>query len=267
MKISVVMSVYMRDDSIHLAMAIESLIKQTFIPDEIIIVGDGLLTADLYKVIKKYQDNHKIIKFISYEENKGPAFAWDLGIKESNNEWIARMDADDICEESRFETQLSYISDHPDLEIIGGYIKEFENDPNEVVGERKVPISPKKIYSFAKFRCPFNHVTVIFKKTSYEKAGGYKQITGFVDYYLWARMLNNNVSVSNIPEYLVRVRVGNDMIGRRSGYQYAKNECLLFIKMYKMRFINTLQLIRNIMIRLPLRILPKNIINQIYKFR
>jgi len=103
MKFSVVMSVYIKDNDFFLKKSLESLVSQTLLPDEIILVADGALKSSLYKVISNYRCQYDFIKFISYEENKGPAYAWNIAIENSNNDWIARMDADDICEIDRFE--------------------------------------------------------------------------------------------------------------------------------------------------------------------
>jgi len=267
MKFSIIMSVYIKDNNIFLKKSLESLVTQTLIPNEIILVADGVLSNSLYEVINSYKHRYDFIKFISYEKNKGPAYAWNIAIENSQNDWIARMDADDICEIDRFEKQVLFLKNNPKVLLLGGHISEFNSDENAPVGIKKAPIGMSNIVKFSKKRNPFNHVTVFFKKELWSNAGRYIQISGFVDYYLWIRVLSKNTFVENLDTPLVKVRVGNDMIGRRIGWGYLKNEIKFMHCSYKIGYISFYQMVKNIVVRAPVRILPKNFVKKLYKFR
>ena len=88
----------------------------------------------------------------------------------------------------------------------------------------------------------------------------------FEDYYLWARMILNGTKFYNIQEVLVNMRAGYGQLERRSGLEYAKNELNLLNTLKKEGFLNNFQYIKNIFIKIPIRLLPKSIIKIVYKF-
>ena len=147
------------------------------------------------------------------------------------------MDSDDICVPTRFEEQL-YIMEQEKADIVGGDIQEFIGNPKNAVSLRKVPKGNGEIRSFMKKRCPFNQMSVVFKKEAVEKAGGYLDWYCNEDYYLWLRMALNNCIFANTGTILVHVRVGEEMYGRRGGIKYYKSEAKLQKFMLKNRIIN-----------------------------
>ena len=103
--------------------------KQTLKPDEIILVEDGKLTPELYQIIEKW--NKKIngkLKRIPLQENGGLAKALNTGIKHCSGEYIARMDSDDICDPARFEKQIYFFQNNPDVDVLGSAIREFNEN-------------------------------------------------------------------------------------------------------------------------------------------
>ncbi len=77
------------------------------------------------------------------------------------------MDSDDVAMPNRFEKQIKYLEDNPDCDIVGGQITEFIGSENNIVGKRTVPCTHSEIIHYLKSRCPFNHMTVAFKKMQY----------------------------------------------------------------------------------------------------
>ena len=127
------------------------------------------------------------------------------------------MDSDDISLPDRFDKQLAYIENHPNVDVIGGAIAEFTNTLGDMQSERHVGLDMKAIRKMAKTRTPMNHVSVMFKKAVVEKAGGYCENFGKLeDYKLWVDLLGNHAVLANIDDVLVYVRTGNGFIARRS---------------------------------------------------
>jgi len=118
----------------------------------------------------------------------------------------------------------------------------------------------------AKTRMPVNHVTLMFKRTSALKAGNYQKILWFEDYYLVVRMLIKGSLFHNIQMPLVNVRSDFEQLVRRSGIKYGLNEIYLQRIFYRIGFISLPLLIKNSIIRMTARIMPKYILKQIYKF-
>ena len=220
-KYSVLMSLYKKEHPEYLRLALDSMIKQTVKPDEIVLVKDGPLTPELDAVVEEYKSH---LHIVVNEKNLGLGLALNEGLKACRNELVARMDTDDISELDRCEKQLSYFSKHPETTILGGQIEEFITDPKDVVGRRIVPETDKDLKEYMKKRCPFNHMTVMFKKIDVIKVGNYQDWFWNEDYYLWIRLALEDCTFANLPDTLVHTRVGADMYQRRGGDRYFKSE-------------------------------------------
>ena len=113
---------------------------------------------------------------------------------------------------------------------MGSCIEEFIDSPNDINRFRNVPLSSADIERKKYIRNPFNHMTVAFKKDIIINAGGYVDMPGYEDYYLWLRVLRTHKG-KNLKNSLVYARVGNNMIGRRHGYDFFKNELRFQLKL------------------------------------
>lgn len=221
-KFSVLMSVYYKEKPQYFKECMDSLYSQTVLPDEIILVEDGRLTQELYDVIELYESKSEQISLVRVplEQNRGLGLALAEGIKHCSNELIARMDTDDICVHDRFEKQLSAFEKTPGLDVVGGYIAEFDTDKEHTNALRKVPLKHSDIIRYQRKRDALNHVSVVFKKSAVLRSGNYQSCLLMEDSLLWANMIKNNCRMANIDEVLVYVRTGDDMIKRRGGLDY-----------------------------------------------
>lgn len=226
MKFSVSVCVYGGDNAEHFACAVNSILDQTVTPDEVILVVDGPVSEEIDRVIRSYEENESFA-VIRFAENQGHGNARRAGIAACRNELVAIMDADDISAPDRFEKQLAVFASDEDIDIVGGNITEFVGLPENVVARREVPVRDAEIKEYMKTRCPFNQVTVMFRKSMYEKVGGYIEWYCEEDYYLWIRMMQSGAVFANIDKELVNVRVGEDMYRRRGGVKYFKSEARL----------------------------------------
>lgn len=236
---SVLMSVYIKEKPEFLKLALDSMFNQTVPPAEIVLVEDGPLTTELYALLDEYSAKHgEKFKRIANETNLGLGKALNKGLAECANELVARMDTDDISDLARCEKQLQYFAENSELDVIGTDIAEFTDSPDNIVSVRKVPNSHEEICEFLKKRCPLNHMSVMFKKSSVEKAGGYLDWHYNEDYYLWIRMYLAGCKFANIEGNYVYVRVGEEMFARRGGKAYYKSEKELFKFMRKNKIIS-----------------------------
>lgn len=126
---------------------------------------------------------------IYLEKNQGLGNALRIALDNCKNEWVARMDSDDVSQPYRFESQLNYLKKHPKVDMIGGNITEFIGEESNVTGQRHVPETNKEIREYMKKRCAFNHMSVMYKKSAVDKAGGYQDWFWNEDYFLWIRMM------------------------------------------------------------------------------
>lgn len=212
------MSVYKNDSPEFLKLSLKSIYdNQTRKPDEIVVVFDGPLTNELYQVLNEFKrDKEKIVKYYSQEINRGLGDALRIGSEYCTGDYILRMDSDDISDSYRFEKQISYVEKHPEIDVVGTDIAEFQNSLNEK--NKRIRSCPKyhdEIVKMAKHRNPMNHVSVCIKKSALIKSGGYKTLLLLEDYYLWLRMIETGCKLANINESLVYVRIGNGFDSKR----------------------------------------------------
>lgn len=267
LRFSVLMSVYYKENPSWFKTALDSVINQTLQPNEIVLIEDGKLTDELYKVIEEYKNHYpNLFKIIPLEKNSGLGEALRVGVLNCSNELIARMDTDDIARNDRFEKQIQFFQEHPNVDLVGSWISEFEDEPDKIISYRQLPIEHQEIYKFGQFRCPVNHMTVMYRKDAVLKAGNYQTFKNIEDYYLWGRMLKQGAVFANIPECLVNVRAGNSMLKRRANLTYFFNsEFPLHTELYKMGFINLKQYLRNISSKFLLRAIPQWAMAIIYR--
>lgn len=194
------------------------------------------------------------LKIIKFEKNRGHGKARNTSVTAAKNELIAMMDADDIAVKERFERQLA-VFQNEEVSVVGGQITEFEDCPSNITGIRAVPETNEQIYAYLKKRCPFNHVTVMFKKSDVIAVGGYQEWYCDEDYYLWIRMAERGMKFQNLPDVLVNVRAGRDMYNRRGGWNYFNSERRLQDYMLRKRIIGFPQYINNVCLRFGVQIL------------
>lgn len=256
-KISVVMSVYKKDNPTHFSAAISSLLDQTYLPEEIIIVIDGDVSDEINLRIDFYSKN-PIIKIIRLEENRGLANALNVGIKNSSFPLIARMDSDDICFNDRFEKQIKVLNEKK-LDIVGGQIIEFGKDITDVISKRIVPCEHSEIVKLLKFRSPFSHPTILFKKKVFDTLEGYDSSIFPEDYDFFVRAYLEQFKFGNVPDEVLWFRLGenrSETIKRRWGITYAKNEFNLYKKFLKMNFFSYYGFFKVVLLKIPIRLLP-----------
>lgn len=235
-KFSVLMSVYIKERPEYLQASLNSLVKQTVLPSEIVLVEDGPLSDELNQVVEKFDEAYpKLFRIKKLSKNKGLGKALNIGLLACENELVARMDSDDIAVENRFAIQLTTMI-REDLDIYGGQIIEFTNDIKNTLAKRIVPLQNNKIIKFAHKRNPFNHMTVMFKKSKIQMLGSYRTKPGYEDYDLWVRAITAGLKLKNDPGILVYVRAGEDMVNRRGGIDYIKSIIGMRMNFFKLGF-------------------------------
>lgn len=264
MDFTILQSVYKKDDANYLEQCFQSIYSSSCKPKVIVLVKDGPVSSKIEKVISKWI---KLInlKVIGYEENKGLAYALNYGLQFVETELVARMDSDDLVYTDRFEKQINFFERNPDIALLSGFIDEFNENPNEIVSTRKVPLENEDIKNYLKKRNAFNHMAVMFKKSAIIDSGSYQIVPYFEDYDLWIRTVQKGYKVANIPEKLVKARIGNDMIGRRHGFSYARHEIFFLKRQLATGFISKQEYNKLVLLRVPIRLLPKWALKFVYK--
>lgn len=227
---SVLMTVYYKDNPEFVKQGIDSMLSQTILTDDFVLVCDGTLTDELNFLIRNYEiNNKKIFHVVRIQNNIGLGAALRYGLPLCKNRLVARMDNDDIASSNRCEKELKFFENNPDVSIVGSYVAEFENSINDVIRLKEVPTDLSSIILFSKKRNPFNHSTVMLDKNKILSIGNYSEMRTNQDVELWVRALNNGLIGANIPEALVYFRFDIDTYKRRKNLKNVK----LMIKVWK----------------------------------
>lgn len=213
-KISVIMGIYNCADT--LPQAIDSILSQTYSDWELILCDD-CSTDQTYNVAQEYQKKYpEKIKLIKNEKNSYLAFSLNHCLQYAAGVYIARMDGDDISAPDRFEKQVHYLETHPEVQLVGTAMRQF----NDKDGDIRVVSKPEKTNRWMLHDLiPFNHATIMTYKSVYDKLGGYTvadRTRRGQDYDLWFRFFAEGFVGDNIQEALYYVREDMKAIKRRT---------------------------------------------------
>lgn len=263
---SVLMPIYYKENPEYFATALESIVNQTLMPNEIVIVKDGPLTSELDFVIENFvSKSPQLFNIVELKENVGQGKARNAGLNACSHNIVALMDSDDIARNDRFEIQITYMEKNPNVDVVGSFITEFENNPEIIESIKAVPITHEEIYNFGKWRSPMNNMTVVYKKDKIFEVGAYNFFNFGEDYLLFAKMLMNGCKFYNFEDCLVNARAGSRMLAKRVGWNKIKQEFLLFYEFRKMGYINNYQFVRNVSLKFLLRVIPNWLRTWIYR--
>ena len=257
-KFSVLMSVYDKEKPQYLEQALYSVLNQTLMPNEVLLVKDGKLNKELEEVINKVKKEYpNILNILAFSENRGLGLALNDGLKACKYDIVFRMDTDDISKNNRFEKQIKVFKDK-DIAIVGTNIEEFDENMENSLSIKSVPETSLEISKYVKKRNPFNHMSVAYRKSIILEVGSYEDVRYFEDYYLWCKVLKKYKGY-NIQECLIDVRAGKSMFKRRGGFSYVKNIISFEKKILKLGTINYFEFIINVIERTLIAIFPSDL--------
>lgn len=224
--IAVLLSVYKNDKVEFLQLSVDSILNQSY-KNIILYIGvDGAIGEKLHKSLKQYEQ-HGNVNIVYFSENRGLAVVLNdlLSLcKEANIEYIARMDADDISLSNRLAKQMNYLLLHPKVDIVGGSIEEI-NEQSERNGKSVIyPLTHQECFKFFRYRDPLAHPAVMFRKSFFDKAKGYRnEYRKNQDTMLWFDGFMNGCIFANLDETVLLFRVTDDFYkNRRNGFKRAK---------------------------------------------
>lgn len=227
--LAVILPVYKKDQKYYLYLSVDSIMMQTYRDFHLYIGVDGLVGEDLMSFLKQIEKQSKV-SVIWYNTNRGLACVLndllDLCFKE-NYDYIARMDADDISEIDRFEKQITFLNDNPQIDVVGGAISEIDENGESRYKTVIYPRTPEECRSFFSKRNPHAHPAVMFRKRFFEKAGckyrpEYRQNQ---DTMLWYDGMMAGTLHANIPDVVLKFRMTDTMFKkRRNGWAFAKKQ-------------------------------------------
>lgn len=266
---SVLLSVYYKEKSVNLKLALESVFDQSQKPNEVVLVIDGPIEDNLWDIIKMFSTKYseKIFKIVPLEKNLGLGEALRIGVLECTKPIIARMDTDDICRRDRFKKQLEFLVENSDIDVVGSNIEEFNQIPGDLRRFKKNPEFHDQLISNIKLKSPFNHPSIMMRKESLIFAGNYNgDLMLFEDYSLFLRMWKAGLKFHNLQEVLLDFRVGSGLetIKRRSGVHYLRKELNFIRYCNKNNIFTSLDFYKYILLKFPIRLLPSRLVLWLY---
>ncbi len=262
---TLLMSCWAGDRADHLRAAFRSTVQdQTRRPAQVVLVQDGPVPAELAEEIAGLVRESPVpVTHVEMPANVGLGPALDAGLAASEHEVVARMDADDLSVPERFEKQLPYLEAGAD--IVGSGLWEFGQDLTDVVGRRTPPTDPDEIRRVIRFRDPFNHPTVVYRRSAVLAAGGYTDMALMEDYLLFTRMVAGGAVPANIAEPLVHYRVGDGAYARRGGVRLLRSEVALQRRFRALGLTTRGQFARNVAVRGGYRLVPEGVRKVAYR--
>ncbi|MBT3539013.1 glycosyltransferase family 2 protein [Candidatus Parcubacteria bacterium] len=214
-KISILMSAYNAESFI--ASAIKSVLDQSFKDFECVIVNDGS-TDGTDKIIEQFRKSDPRIHVIHNEKNIGLTRSLNMGLSHCLGDYIARLDADDVCANDRLEMQYKLMESTKDIALCGSsawYLD--ENDKK--IGEKNLPTDYVDIKKKLLFNNQFVHSSLFIRKNVLDKEGFYNEsFKASQDYELILRIASK-YRVENISKHLVGWRVEENSLSWSSKRQ------------------------------------------------
>lgn len=185
--------------------ALESILGQGFGDFELIAVDDGSTDGSL-AVLREFASRDRRIKIIS-RPNTGIAGARNDAIAAADGRYIACADADDVSLPGRFQAQMQFLAEHPELAVLGGSLQEIDRAGNLLPTIYRYPTDPKVIARDLLKGCCFGQPSVMINRRMLLEAGGYRRaFPPAEDYDLWLRLAERH-PLANLPDILVHYRV------------------------------------------------------------
>lgn len=218
------MAVYRGDNPSGLEIALDSVLHQTFTDDvesRLYLAIDGPVTDEINQVVATRENQiHRILRL---EQNRGLAAALNSLIKLLTDEvFVFRMDSDDRSHPTRFQTQLDYFKEHPDIDILGTDMIEIDTQSGT---HRRVSFCSGPDDAIAKLcqRVPVAHPTVCFRRRVLDRVGGYPLAGTNEDIALWFRCAQEGFRFDNVKQPLLDFTINSKFWSRRS-YKKAFSE-------------------------------------------
>lgn len=223
--VTVMLPVYKKDNPAFFEESLASVLGQTYQDIKVLVGVDGPVEGKLAETLKDVENNERV-EVIYFKENRGLACVLNDLVARSRElgvEYLARMDADDICLNTRFEKQIGFLMEHPEVDVVGGAIEEIDED-GLLKGKKVVyPLTHEECRKFFRYRDPLAHPATFFRKRYFDKAKGYRpEYRKNQDTMLWFDGFMNGCIFANLPETVLHFRVAKDFYGRRNGWKRAK---------------------------------------------
>lgn len=268
--VSVLMSVYKSEKGPLLERALQSVWDdQTRKPDQIVLVVDGPVPEELELIVDSLQltvnaSGTATMTVVKLPVNGGLTKALNVGLQHVTSDLVARMDSDDIAAPNRFEMQERFLEEHPEIDIVGGSMQEFD-DEHECLNIRHYPQTHEEACKYIVKACPLAHPAVMMRKRMFDEGLKYdERYRMSQDIKLWYDAILAGYKMANLPDVCLYFRQQGDVFRRRSRVK-AWNEFKIYMNgIYRMHGLFTTAY-RYPIARYIFRNLPPSMVKRIYE--
>lgn len=262
---SVLMSVYAGENVEFFRQSVESMLRQSLPTNDFVLVCDGELTEELDEAIAEFERNNECFHVYRMEQKSGTGACANYGIEKCRNELIVKMDSDDIALPDRCMRSISVMAKHPEIDMLGAYIEEFDSESGKELSVKKTPIHNSEIHKYSKRRNPFNNQTLVYKRSLAQRVGGYSTIERCEDYEFVVNMLRAGAYGVNIGRVLVRYRVTEGNYNRRRNLANTKAFIAVRWRIFRSGYSSLPDLIVPCALQLFIFVMPTKLTGFIYK--
>lgn len=228
-RVAIIMSVHLTVPLEFVREALESVLTQTYPSVHAFVMCDGPVRPD----VREYLDglDRERVRLLASDENRGLPAALneliDVVTESKRYEFLARMDADDVCEPNRIERQVDFMEANPEVGVVGTWCREMD-EAGRPLFLKKLPTDHDEMIRFMAVRCPLVHPSVLARTSVFSRGIRYDPtLRQAQDYDLWSRLAHSGVRLANVPEPLLRFRVDARFYSRRGGWGRAAREARL----------------------------------------
>lgn len=224
--VAIILSVYKKDKALPVYWAVQSLLHQTYKDLLIFIRLDGEIEPSVDTLLRTLQNDNRNILISKNSTNYGLSYSLNKLIDVILSEYphiqfIARMDADDICHLDRIRRQVKFLNENPSVDILGSACQEFGIYNKIIIKDESDTLIKRNILKVT----PFIHPSVIFRTKVFADGNRYPQNTVLSeDLAFWLDLSLNNYNFHNINDVLLFYRINNTTLTRRTGIKKAFSE-------------------------------------------
>lgn len=189
----------------YFPVAIKSVLNQTYGDFELLVVEDPSCRS-AREHLAEFDDPR--IVHVRNEKHTSLVQQLNQGLRMARGQWVARFDADDICDKERLAKQVAFLEGNPGIAVLGTQIRIID-EQGKVVGYRRYPEEHREIITALRRFNPLAHPSVIYRRDEVVKSGGYRTTRGFPveDYELWSRLARSGARFANLKEALISYRI------------------------------------------------------------
>jgi len=199
--VSVVMAVL--DGERFLEQAVQSVLDETLTDLELVVVDDGSTDATADILARFAARDPRVV--VHRHGNRGRPLSLNRGIELARAPLIARLDADDVSLPERLAGQAAFLERHEAVALAGGAVRLIDAG-GHCFEQSSSPLTDAEIRRDFAYTCPFTHSAVMFRRTAFEQAGGYRALNDAEDIDLWLRIAERH-ELANLAQPVVSYRV------------------------------------------------------------